>query len=168
MCVSFLMVPEFVWEAGTFRAALPASASEDICITIPLLTFLCGHAYSVIITRAHTHTHTYLMGRTRRAQSFSLICIVISLYTHAHMPQAYKQVFILLPYIHVFTYFRMWAFWCMCELRPNISTMDSAAQNLSSPTFFIYTCQQQGSAPTFIVLTFNFPSTLEVGMCCVV
>lgn len=50
-----LMAPQFVWEAGTFRAALSASVSEDICITILLLTFLCGDAY--------THTHMYPMDR---------------------------------------------------------------------------------------------------------
>lgn len=51
MCVCvILMVPEFAWEAGTFRAALSASVSEDICITILLWTlFQCDN---------NTHIHT--------------------------------------------------------------------------------------------------------------
>ena len=49
-----LIIPEFAWEAGTVKAALPASVSEDICIIVLLLTFPFGHSYGVIVTHSPT------------------------------------------------------------------------------------------------------------------
>jgi len=102
-----------VWEAGTVRAALSASVSEDVCITILLQTLLCGHANSVVVTHTHKHTPTH-----------SLWCLT---HIHTHTP-----TLAVVSHTHTHTHTHPHSLWCLTHIHTHTHTRCGVSHTYTS------------------------------------